>query len=72
VPARTSEFQRLIAAIQSHLDPGATVAESAMLKDRETGTPREVDVRVSGRVGGQCVEISIECSDRVATRRTSA
>lgn len=64
MPIRTNEFQRLIAAIQSHLDPGSTVTESAMLEDASTGTRREVDVVVSGRVGGQAVTVSIECRDR--------
>jgi hypothetical protein len=64
MPIRTNEFQRLIAVIQSHLDPGSTVTESAMLTDVSTGSKREVDVVVSGRVGGQAVTVSIECRDR--------
>jgi hypothetical protein len=35
-----------------------------MLNDAATGTRREVDVVVSGRVGGQKVTVSIECRDR--------
>src|SRR5213593_2464141 len=64
MPIRTNEFQRLIAVIQSHLDPGSTVTESAMLTDAVTDSQREVDVAVSGRVGGQAVTVSIECRDR--------
>jgi hypothetical protein len=64
VPPRTNEFQRLIAVIQSHLDPGSTVTESAMLTDLHTGAKREVDVVVGGRVGHQAVTVSIECRDR--------
>ncbi len=64
MPIRTNEFQRLIAVIQSHLDPGSTVAESAMLTDSATSTRREVDVVISGRVGGQAVTVAIECRDR--------
>jgi hypothetical protein len=67
MPIHTNEFQRLIAVIQSHLDLGSTVTESAMLTDVRTGSKREVDVVVSGRVGGQTVTVSIECRDR--TRR---
>src|SRR5437870_1379728 len=67
MPIRTNEFQRLIAIIQSHLDHGSTVTESAMLPDSVTSRKREVDVVVSGRVGGQAVTVSIECRDR--TRR---
>lgn len=32
--------------------------------DVTTGSKREVDVVVSGRVGGQAVTVSIECRDR--------
>jgi hypothetical protein len=35
-----------------------------MLIDTATGATREVDVVVSGRVGGQTVTVSIECRDR--------
>lgn len=64
MPPRTNEFQQLIVAIQSHLDPDSSVVESAMLDDALTGTKREVDIVVSGRVGAQVVTVSIECRDR--------
>ena len=64
MPRRTNEFQRLIAAIQGHLDPGSSVAESELLPDRITGTGREVDVVISGKVGSQPVTVSVECRDR--------
>ena len=64
MPPRTNEFQQLIVAIQSHLDPNSSVIESAMLADGLTGTKREVDIVVSGRVGAQVVTVSIECRDR--------
>ena len=64
MPGRTNQFQRLIAVIQSHFDCGSTVSESYMLSDTITGTKREVDVVVSGRVGPHPVTISIECRDR--------
>ena len=64
MPPRTNEFQQLIVAIQSHLDPDSSVVESAMLEDALTGAKREVDIVVSGRVGAQLVTVSIECRDR--------
>lgn len=64
MPRRTNEFQRLIAAIQGHLDPGSKVAESVLLSDRITGTDREVDVVISGKVGSQPITVSVECRDR--------
>src|SRR5204862_4038233 len=67
MPRRTNEFQRLIAVIQSHLDPGATVEESVLLEDRITATKREVDVCVRGKLAKQPVTISIECWDRGRT-----
>jgi hypothetical protein len=64
MPQRSNVFQRLVATIQSHMDPGATVTESALLRDLATGTQREVDVVVSGQVARHPVEIAIECRDR--------
>jgi hypothetical protein len=64
MPRRTNEFQELVAEIQKHLDVGATVEESAMLPDRLTGTPREVDICARGRLANQQVIVSVECRDR--------
>jgi hypothetical protein len=64
MPQRSNVFQRLVATIQSHMDPGATVTESALLRDLVTGAQREVDVVVSGQVARHPVEIAIECRDR--------
>lgn len=63
MPRRTNEFQEVVAEIQRHLDPGATVEESAMLADRTTGTLREVDICIRGRVANQEVVVSVECRD---------
>ena len=65
MPARTNDFQRLIGVIQSHLDRGSTVTEPQLLPDISTGAKREVDIVVSGKVGGQPVLVSIECRDRL-------
>jgi len=64
MPRRTNEFQELIAVIETHLDPGATVEESAMLRDRATGTTREVDICITGKVAGHTVIVSVECRSR--------
>jgi|GEM_PF-1911813 len=64
MPRRSNEFQRLIAVIQSHLDPGASIEEFALLEDRVTLTKREVDVCVTGSVAKQAVIVSVECRDR--------
>jgi hypothetical protein len=52
MPKRTNDFQRLIYLVRVNLADGATVTESKMLKDRITGTMREVDICIEGSVGG--------------------
>ena len=46
MPKRTNEFQSLIYLIQSQLTKDATVTESGMLVDKDTGDLAEVDVVV--------------------------
>jgi hypothetical protein len=64
MPKRSNEFQRLIGLVRVNLAEGATVTESKMLRDRLTGTEREVDICVEGVVGGTPVNVCIECCDR--------
>lgn len=71
MPRRTNEFQSLIAVVQSHLDEGAVVEESALLEDMLTGTKREVDICVRGCIARQPVIISLECRDRGRTADVS-
>jgi hypothetical protein len=63
MPKRSNEFQKLVYLVRKNLAGGATVAESAMLRDRLTGRKREVDVSVEGTVGGHQVRVCIECRD---------
>jgi hypothetical protein len=64
LPKRSNRFQRLIATIHHALADGATVEESRLLRDRVTGSSREVDVVIESAVGDYPVIVSIECSDR--------
>lgn len=64
MPKRTNDFQRLVYLIQKNLSDGSEVTESRMLRDRQTGTEREVDVVIEGKLSHQSVVISIECRDR--------
>jgi len=64
MPKRTNEFQRLVYLVRMNLSAGATVTESKMLRDRDTGGQREVDVCVEGSVGGTRVNVCLECCDR--------
>jgi hypothetical protein len=64
MPARSNEFQKLVFLVKSTVAPfGATVTESKMLVDRETGDEREVDVCIQAEVAGHSVTLSIECRD---------
>lgn len=64
MPKRSNEFQRLVGLVRVNLAEGATVTKSKLLRDRFTGTEREVDVCVEGIGGGTAVSVCIECRDR--------
>lgn len=60
MPARTNEFQRLVALLTKTLAGVATVTESEMLLDKVTGRPREVDVYVVSSAASYDVRLGIE------------
>lgn len=64
MPARSNQFQRLVAAVHEQLVTGWTVSESKMLTDSRTGKQREVDIVAEATVGGYRLTISIEVRDR--------
>ncbi|MBK6487893.1 MAG: hypothetical protein IPF98_13695 [Gemmatimonadetes bacterium] len=49
--------------LKSQLAAGATVSESKLLADRQTGAAREVDIVVETTVAGHPVILSVECRD---------
>src|SRR5688572_13707857 len=64
MPPRSNQFQRLVFLVKKVLAPtGATVTESKMLIDRETGDEREVDICIETTLAGHPVTLSIECQD---------
>lgn len=63
MPRRSNDFQRLVFLIKSQLAIGATVTESKLMADRQTGAAREVDIVVETTVAGHAVILSIECRD---------
>lgn len=63
MPKRSNDFQRLIYLVRLNLSEGANVTESKMMRDRLTKRFREVDVVIDGKVGSQCVVVSVECRD---------
>ena len=64
MPKRTNDFQRIVFLIQKILGGSAVVQESALLKDRETGSDVEVDIIIRGDVAGTVIVIGVECVDR--------
>jgi len=64
MPKRTNEFQKIVFLVKKHVATGATVTESKLLRDRITGTEREVDIYVESVIAGHKVAISVECRDR--------
>jgi hypothetical protein len=65
VPPRSNEFQRLVRTIYEQIVPeGATVTESAMVRERGSSVEREVDILVESRVGDIVVRLGVECRDR--------
>ncbi|WP_431240424.1 hypothetical protein ACQ86B_13625 [Mycolicibacterium aichiense] len=65
MPARTNEFQEMVALLTQIMreDESMTVTPSKMLPDVITGKLREVDVAVETTVAGRKVTVGIECRD---------
>ena len=64
MPARSNEFQQLVFLVKKVLSPTtATVTESKLLTDLQTGDEREVDVCIEAELGGHPVVLCIECRD---------
>jgi hypothetical protein len=65
MPRRSNEFQRLIRRIYRQLVPaGASVTESAMLRERDSATEREIDVLITLPLADSQITIAVECRDR--------
>src|SRR5215210_7497541 len=65
MPKRTNEFQQLMHYIYGQIVPeGATVTESAFLKERDSDSEREVDILIEHEIAGTTVRIAVECRDR--------
>lgn len=65
MPARTNDFQQLIAtAYRQIVATNGTVTESAMVRDKHTGTLREVDILIEHRAAHHDFRVMIECRDR--------
>src|SRR5688572_759202 len=65
MPKRTNDFQKLIHYIYSQMVPeGATVTESALLRERSSLAKREVDILIEYEIAGTKLRIAVECRDR--------
>lgn len=60
MPRRSNLFQRLVLLINGSLAGDARVLESAMVTDKISGKPREVDVLITTNASGYEVHIAIE------------
>lgn len=63
VPARTNEFQQLVALIEKSLVPKAKVTESAMVPVDGMTTLREVDILIEGQFGPYKMKVAVETKD---------
>ena len=69
MPRRSNLFQQVMTHIYSQMVPkGATVTESAMLREHKTGQEREVDILIAQNVDGNELRISVEVRDRTAVQ----
>lgn len=59
IPSRA--FEKLVAAVQKHLDPQATVAHDVHVVGVRSGQNRQIDVAVRGKVGSKDVLVVVEC-----------
>lgn len=65
MPPRSNEFQRLVKLIYEQIKPeGASVRESAMLRERGSVVEREVDVLVETTIADVTIRLAVECRDR--------
>jgi hypothetical protein len=62
---QTNAFQQLMHYIYGQMVPeGATVTESALLKERNSDSEREVDILIEYEIAGTEFRLAVECRDR--------
>ncbi|MCE4937509.1 hypothetical protein [Aliivibrio fischeri] len=64
MPKRTNFFQKLIYQLHKQLSDNATVTESKMLIDKDTGSLVEVDIVIESNIGLVPITIGIECTSK--------
>jgi hypothetical protein len=62
MPKRSNPFQNLFHLIYRQMGGTATVTESKMLRDKETGAEREVDIVIESDIVGERITIGVECN----------
>lgn len=71
MPQRTNDFQKLILRIHEILLPdGATLTESKMILDEDSGSMREVDICIETTIINQKLMFMIECRDHSRKQST--
>lgn len=63
MPKRTNLFQRVVTILHENIAGDATVEESAMLHDSDSGSDREVDVLITTKVAGTLVRVGVEATN---------
>jgi hypothetical protein len=71
LPQRTNDFQKLILRIHEILLPdGATLTESKMILDEDSGSIREIDICIETTIINQKLMFMIECRDHSRKQST--
>jgi hypothetical protein len=62
-PPQWHAFETSVAELLSKLDPGADVEHNVSEPGKVSGTPRQVDVLVSGVLAGSTITMAVECKN---------
>jgi hypothetical protein len=60
MPRRTNLFQRVVRVLHETIGEDATIEESKMLVDSDTGQDREVDVVITRKIAGHKILVGVE------------
>lgn len=64
MPKRTNALQKAIKLIEEHKGNFLNLQESAMIRDRDAGIEREVDILLKGEINTHSITVAIEVTDR--------
>lgn len=64
MPKRSNQFQNLIYQLHKQFSDNATITESKLLKDPQTGSYVEIDIFIEAEMSGIPFTVGIECTSR--------